>query len=47
MKYELWYEDDYGEHYVDTFDSEAEAKDRAEYIRDEHGNVPVNILEVK
>lgn len=42
--YELYYEDDYGEHYVDTFESKEEAEDKAEYIRDEYGNIPINIV---
>jgi len=45
-KYELWYEDDYGEHYYDTFNSQKQAKEFIQTIKDECGNVPIYIVEV-
>ena len=47
MKYEVWYEDDYGEHYYDTFNSLEEAEEAIQGIKDENGNVPTTISEVE
>lgn len=44
--FELWYEDDLGEHYYDTYDTEEEARDGAELLRDEYGNIHVTIMRV-
>lgn len=44
--FELYFEDDFGEHYIGIFDNRDDAENEAEYIRDEYGNVSINIVEV-